>query len=413
MNAALIAIGTEITRGIIQDKHGRLISKELTSIGIDVKEIILLPDDGSIEIVLSDAEKKFDLIIVTGGLGPTSDDMTRNIIAKASNKELVLNDEAWSALINRVGKERAEGANKKQAMIPQGFSLMPNPNGTAPGFYGSVFDSTLLFALPGPPREMEPMFYNYVLPLLKERMKVKEGERDEYSTFLIPEAKLEELCLEADRDLVWATRFQEYKISLYVSGKTRAERNKAIEKIRAMVGPYRIIEGDVTALSLISDSLKKKGASISVAESLTGGLASALLTSLPGSSSYTLGSVTSYAVSVKEKLLGVKKETVKNFGVVSPECASEMAEGVRGLIESTYALSFTGVAGPEKLEAKDVGTVCMGFSSSEKTESVEVHFSSYGRDSVRRKSVTAGFLLLYAFLDGKNTGEVASLWAYI
>ncbi len=412
MKASIIVIGTELTRGIIQDKHGSLISRELTHLGVHVSEIVAVPDDGTIESVLGALMRSSDLVIITGGLGPTSDDITRTVIADAAGKKLVRDQESWNLLLSKLG-EKAYGANSRQAMIPEGFTVIPNPNGTAPGFYGYGGD-TLLVSLPGPPREMDPMFYDAVIPLVRRKLDLADAERDEYTSFITAEAKLEELCEDADLELDWGTRFQDYRISLYVSGKTEKERIKAVEKLQAMVGIHRLEKGDTDALSILISALKKRGATVSAAESCTGGLISELLTSRPGSSSFMLGAVTSYAASVKENVLGVRGETIKEFGTVSSECAIEMADGVRKLTSSDYSVSVTGVAGPDKDEGKDVGTVYLGFSGSGmESRSVLLQFSSWGRESIRRKASVAAFLLLAAFIEGEDVARIVDSWKYI
>ena len=412
MKASIIVIGTELTRGIIEDKHGSLISRELTHLGVHVSEIVALPDDGTIESVLGALMRSSDMVIITGGLGPTSDDMTRSVIAEAAGKKLVRDEESWAFLLNKLG-DKAYGANSRQAMIPEGFFAIPNPNGTAPGFYG-YGGSTLLISLPGPPREMHPMFYDSVLPIVKAKLDLKDGERDEYSSFITAEAKLEELYESVDPELDWGTRFQDYKISLYVSGKTKADRNAAIAKLRALVGEHRLEDGDTDALSILINSLTERNATVSAAESCSGGLISELLTSRPGSSRYMVGSVTSYAPSVKENVLGVKHETIEKYGTVSSECALEMAEGVRKLTASDYSLSVTGVAGPDKDEGKDVGTVYLGFSAKDgRAESVLLRFSSWGRESIRRKAAVSAFLLLSSFIKGESVSAIISSWKQI
>lgn len=409
MNASLIIIGTELTRGIIQDKHAPLVSRELTSLGVHMSQIVALPDDGSIENVISALVSHSDIVIITGGLGPTADDMTREIIAHTAGVKLERRDDCWQALLKRLGA-RAYGANEKQALIPQGFDVIENKNGTAPGFYGYA-GSTLLISLPGPPREMSPMFYDTVLPLIRKKLDKKEEEREEYSSFITAEAKLEELCEEADPSLTWATRFQDYKISLYVSGKSAEERASAIEKIRSRVGVGRLVDGDREALDILIDTLLEKNATIGCAESCTGGLAASLLTSKSGSSRYMLGSVTSYAPSVKMNVLGVERSVVEKYGVVSSECASEMAEGARRVLDSDYAFSVTGVAGPDKSEGKDVGTLYFGFSSvNRETQSVLVKLNSWGRESIRRRASVIAFILMNAYINGEDVSKIVDSW---
>ena len=409
MKASFIIIGTELTRGIIQDSHGSLLSRELTHLGIYVAEIVEVPDDGSIEKVLEALMRNNDIVIITGGLGPTSDDMTRPVIAAAAGVPLVRSEDAWKHMLETLG-DRAYGPNSRQAMIPEGFSLIRNDNGTAPGFYG-YGGSTLLISLPGPPREMHPMLYDSVLPLLRDKLDLPQAERDEYTSFITAEAKLEELYEDADSSLDWGTRFQDYRISLYVSGKTRAERDSAIAKLRKKLGEYRLVEGDADALTMAIDALRRSGSTVSVAESCTGGLLSMLLTERAGASEYMLGSATSYAASVKADVLGVPESVIREKGTVSPECAIAMADGVRRLTGSDYSVSVTGVAGPDEDEGKSVGTVHLGFSSARRESvAISVHFSSWGRASIRRKSVVTALLLLSAYISGEDIARIAFTW---
>ena len=407
--ASLIVIGTELTRGIIEDKHTSVVAKELTHMGLHFSESILCPDDGTIKETLHYLLPHNDIIIVTGGLGPTSDDMTRASIAEEAGVKLEKNEKAWSFLLNKLG-ERTYGANEKQSLIPRGFTLIDNPNGTAPGFWGMI-KNTLVVSLPGPPREMRPMFYSSVIPLFSSLFGLESDDRDEYSSFVLAEAKLEEETKKADSSLDWGTRFQDYKISLYVSGKTKVERDYAIKKLEEIVGLHRLEKGDVSSLSLLVEDLKTKGLTISCAESCTGGLAASLLTSLPGSSSYMLGGVVSYSPLVKENVLGIKERTVESLGVVSEECAKEMADGVRRIISSDYSFSITGVAGPDKSENKEVGTVCFGFSGlNRKSETVTVFLPSWGRDSIRRRSAVIAFILMRAFINGEDIRSIVDTW---
>ena len=412
MKASIIVIGTELTRGIIHDSNGPLISRELTHLGVHISQIVSLPDDGTIKSVLGALMKSSDAVFITGGLGPTCDDMTRSVIAEAAGRSLVQDPASWAFLVQKLG-DKAYGANSRQAMIPEGFSMIENPNGTAPGFYG-YGGSTLIISLPGPPREMEPMFYESVIPLIREKLDLPDAERDEYTSFITAEAKLEELYESVDPELDWGTRFQDYRISLYVSGKTKKERNEAIGKLEAMVGRHRIEPGQLDALSMLVASLERHSATVSAAESCTGGVVSSLLTSRPGSSRFMLGSVTSYASSVKEWVLGVSRETVEQNGTVSSECALQMAEGVRRITGSDYSLSVTGVAGPDKDEGKDVGTVYLAFSGKDReSQAVFLRFSSWGRESIRRKAATAAFILLSSYIEGEDVDEVVSSWNYI
>lgn len=411
-NVSLIVIGTELTEGIIQDRHGKLVSREVSRLGYHMKEIVAIPDDGTIERVLGALVRNNDIIIVTGGLGPTSDDMTRNALADIAKVKLVRNEGCYERLYQRVG-ERIHGANEKQAYLPEGFTPMLNPNGTAEGFYGYAGE-VLIVALPGPPREMEPMFHNYVIPYLASLSGHHVTAREEYSTFLIPEAKLEELTLQADSSLLWGTRFQDYRISLYVSGGDEAQREAAIAKLKSWCGNELVLKGDHTALGDLREYLLENHLMLSGAESCTGGMTSMLLTDLAGSSEYFAGSVVSYANSAKERCLGVRESTIREHGAVSTECAVEMAEGSLRAFDSDCAFSITGVAGPGESERKKVGTVCFAFASKTRpSQAVCMHLSTYGRASVRTKSSTVALLLMKAYLEGADLVDMVGKWDYI
>ena len=412
-NAALILVGSELTRGIIQDKHSQLVGRSLTALGIHVSQIAAVPDDGTIESILSAIVRKNDIVIITGGLGPTSDDITRQCIADVACCPLEMNSDSWNDLSRKLG-DRLKGANEKQCYIPRGFTRIKNNNGTADGFYGRTPDGCLIISLPGPPGEMNPMFEDVVVPLLRELSGRGEEERREYSSFIIAEAKLEDLTRLINPSLSWATRFQDYKISLYLSGGSDQDKDDAVSKLRHMCGSQLIADGNTSALELLAGVLREKNLTISCAESCTGGLASAMLTHLAGSSSFFCGSVVSYSNEVKENVLSVRKQTIEKYGAVSNECAMEMSEGVLALTGSNCSFSITGVAGPGESEAKKAGTVCFSFSA-ENRESCAVclHFSSWGRESVRRKSVNAALILMREYLSGRDVAAISGSWKYI
>ena len=408
-NALVVALGTELTRGIIKDSNCHVLSRELTDLGVHVTSFTAIPDDGTLEDVLKTAREKEDIIVITGGLGPTEDDLTRKLIAESAGVPLVKNEKAWNHLLDRLG-DRAYGANERQAFIPEGFTLMENHNGTAPGFYGKL-GKAMLFVLPGPPREMEPMLHETVIPEISRLMDIPDVERDEYTSLITAEARLEELFEKADPELDWATRFQDYRISVYVSGKERKDRDEAVDRLRKMLGEYRFLSGDTTALDEAFAYLKENNLTLSVAESCTGGLISSEITSKPGASSFYLGSVTSYDTGIKKKVLGVKRETLDRYSVISPECATEMAEGVRALMGSDYAVSVTGVAGPDTQAGKPAGTVCIGFAGrGRKSEAIELCFTTWGRNSVRRRATVTAFIMLYAYMKGESPERIAATW---
>ncbi len=290
---------------------------------------------------------------------------------------------------------------------------MLKPNGTAEGFYGRAGE-VLIAALPGPPREMEPMFFNYLLPYLADLSGHHEGQRDEYSTFLIAEAKLEDLTHSIDSEIEWGTRFQDYRISLYAAASTPEKRAEAIKKLRAECGSELVVDGDKTPVGMIREYLLKNGLTIAWAESCSGGLSEVQFTVEAGALDVFYGSVVRYSNSAKENLLSVPEEIINAHGAVSVETAKAMAEGALKDFGTDTAISITGVAGPGESEHKKVGTVCFGFAAKDRpAASVMLHFSSWGRTSVRRKSVTASFLLFLAYMEGKDPEEVVKGWKYI
>ncbi len=416
--ASLFVIGTELTRGVIADKHCQLVSSQLTQLGYRVERMVVVPDDGTIESALRACLDTCDVVILTGGLGPTSDDLTRSIVATLANVPLARDQQAFEALYARIG-ERIWGANEQQAMLPSGFEAIANPYGTAAGFKGFIpigDRSVACVAMPGPPREMDPMFFDAVLPWLAQLIGHDDFSRTEYSTFLLAEAKLEELCRQvASEGIQWGTRFQDLKISLYLMGEVEERREEMAQRLLALVGPSLIVGGDVMPANLLTDKLKACGMTISCAESCTAGYVSKLLTDESGSSEWFWGGSVTYSNEAKMKMLGVREQTLDAYGAVSGECASEMAEGILQVSGTDYALSITGIAGPTGgSDEKPVGMVWLGFASRHRpTQAVKLQFTSWGRVSVRRKASIAALILAGKYIDGDALLDTVLKWQYI
>ncbi len=415
---SIFIIGTEITRGIIGDKHAKLISKELKNVGLYVNRITIVPDDERLEREFLSVIKDTDIVILTGGLGPTSDDMTRTIVAEAAQVPLVRDEKEYQKLYARIG-ERINGANIRQVQIPQGFRIIENNNGTAPGFYGDipVKDATVkVFALPGPPHELNPMFFDSVLPILALEEDHANVKRDEYSIYLTPESKLEEIvAAHAPEGIVWGTRVQEHKISLYISGKSDKERDALISALKADLGEDLVQKGNVEVISRFTSFLKDRNLLVSCAESCTGGLVGKLLSDESGSSAYFHSSLVTYANEAKSTFLGIDLKLIEDKGAVSEEVVIMMAENVLAKSSSDVSLAISGIAGPAGgSEEKPVGTVWFGFASkSLPAASICLQFSSFGRASVRRRAAIAALLLCYLYLNGGNLLDIPSSWQYI
>ncbi len=416
--ASLFVIGTELTRGVIADKHCQVVSSQLTQLGYRVERMVVVPDDGTIEGELTACIDTSDLVILTGGLGPTSDDLTRSIVASLAKVPLVRDQRAFEALYERMG-ERIWGANEQQAMIPSGFVSIPNPHGTAAGFKGfiPVGDRNIAcVAMPGPPREMDPMFFDAVLPWLATLIGHDDFSRTEFSTFLLAEAKLEELCRQVPSEgIQWGTRFQDLKISLYLVGGSEERRLAMAQRLRTLVGPSLVADGDVMAATLLTDQLKARALTISCAESCTSGSVAKLLTDESGSSAWFWGGAATYSNEAKMKMLGVQEQTLLSHGAVSAQCALEMAEGMLGVSGSDYALSITGIAGPGGgSEEKPVGMVWLGFAAKGRaSQTVKLQFTSWGRVSVRRKASVAALILASRYINGDALLDTVRKWQYI
>ena len=424
-NVSLFVIGTELTCGIIQDKHIPLLSSELTHLGYSVKRAVIVPDDGTIEAGLEEAVKDSEVILVTGGLGPTSDDLTRQIIADLAQVPLEKNPVAWDEVYGRLG-ERIWGANERQAYIPKGFEEIPNPKGTAPGFRGffkcaaqdGSYREVLLVAMPGPPVEMQFMFFHQVEPFLAKLAGHENLQRDEFSVYLIPEAKLEDVCEKcAIEGVQWGTRFQQFKISLYVSGASEEKRQAFEARLSQALGKGLMVPGELEAVDSLTGYLNENNLTISTAESCTSGLIAKTLTDKAGSSKWFWGGACTYACEAKTAMLGVSTELLADpkLGPVTPQCASQMAEGMRKLSNTSLAVSITGIAGPDGAqEGKPVGTAYLGFASSFRaTEVVRVNISPNSRDAARRRFCVAMMILALEYAKGLSVVDMAKSWLYI
>ena len=419
---SLFIIGTELTRGIIADKHGQLMATELTHLGYHVNRIVIVPDDGTLGDVLRQCLEECDIVILTGGLGPTSDDMTRSLVASIAKVPLVQDEPSYQDLYARIG-ERIHGANQRQVCFPQGFKPIVNPKGTAPGFTGFLpvwkkdqEASVLCYAMPGPPVEMHEMFYHQVLPELAVLSGHEGVGRDEYSCFLTPESKLEDICaLVAAEGVLWGTRVQEHRISLYLSGGDSQQRGDMADRLGKALGTGLISPGDVEAVDILTRYLEEQGLSISCAESCTSGLVAKLLTDRAGSSTWFWGGAATYANQAKTALLGVKEAVLSSEGAVSSACVAQMAEGMLRVSGTDCALAISGVAGPDGgTQEKPVGLVWFGFAGKNRgTTTVSLQLSSYGRASIRRKAAIASLLLAFFYLNGCDLLDMIRSWQYI
>lgn len=412
IRAAILSLGTEITSGIIKDTHGSFLGAELSAMGIQVDRTCQMRDDSNIIQMVQELVKEHDVLLITGGLGPTSDDLTREAIAHAAGIDLVFDESLWEALKQRFGLSKAE-ANRKQAMVPFGFQVLQNPNGTAPGIWGKV-KGHIICAMPGPPREMEPMFRESVRPLIADELELELPLETEASSFLIPEAMLEDVFLKKSfGKLQWRTRFQAYKISFYLMGGSRSQQEEFLTSLRAEFGEQLIRPGNVTAAGLAFKALQEKGLSFATAESCTGGMIGSMFTDIPGASECYWGGFITYDNQAKIKTLGLDAETIESKGAVSEEVVEQMALGTLHASTADVSVAVSGIAGPSGgTEQKPVGTVCIAVARRDGLiRSWRFHFGSR-RDIVRRRAAVAALLLVELAVREADRLDMVADWHY-
>jgi nicotinamide-nucleotide amidase len=397
MKAEIITVGNEILTGMVVNTNAAFIGERLTRIGCDVERVSVVGDDEpSIEAALKDATARVPVVIVTGGLGPTHDDVTAAAAAAFFGTELAFHPEVMEKIesaFRRMNREMAP-SNRRQAFAPKGAELIDNPVGQAPGFILSR-EGSLCFVLPGVPSEMRRMVDGTVIPRLA-RMEGKTVSRClVLRTFGIPESelfqKLESLpVLFPEVRLGFFPDATGVKIRLLVFGPSPALCEEQIEKAdrfaRGCAGPWIYGTGEDTLESVLGAALARRKWTISVAESCTGGLVSHKLTDVPGSSAYFNLGVVAYANETKTAVLGVSPDILRNHGAVSPETAAAMAEGVRNLAGTRIGLSTTGIAGPSGgTPEKPVGLVYIGYSDPRGTVT-EKHVFPRGRSWHKERS---------------------------
>lgn len=368
MKSAILSIGTELLFGQITNTNSVYLSRQLNMLGIDVMYHHTVGDNPArLKEMIEQTFKDCDLIITTGGLGPTQDDLTKDIAAEAFQDKLVLHEDILENLesyFKRLKREMTEN-NKRQAYFPSKAIILPNDAGTAPGFAMDENDK-MIVCLPGPPREMTRMFENAVRPLLEK----KSNQVIYYKlirTFGIGESTLEaqlEPLIDGQTDPTLATYAKEGECSLRIASKrdTKEEAKAAvmamIEKVDAIVGQYIFSYDDESLYQVVGKKLIEKNISVSCAESCTGGLFAETLTDIPGISAVFDRGLITYSNKAKIEELGVKPQTLEQFGAVSEETAIEMAEGLQKVTGSRLCVSVTGIAGPDGgTEEKPVGLV--------------------------------------------------------
>ncbi|MBS6503802.1 competence/damage-inducible protein A [Clostridium tertium] len=396
MKAEIIAIGTEILLGDIVNTNAQFLAKELAALGIDVYHQSVIGDNE--ERIIESFEKAFercDLVITTGGLGPTQDDLTKELGAKYFNKKLVLHEPSldWIKTYLDMKDEAIVEANKKQAYFPEGSIILPNPNGTAPGSIVSE-NNKILIILPGPPREMKPMFNDHVKKYLEgitgEIIKSKILRLFGIGESLMAQ-KLNNLIQNSKNPTV-APYAKDNDVTLRITAKGNSEKecddliNPVDKEIKDALGEYIYGEGETSLENVVSEILCNNKLSVSTAESCTGGMIAASLISYPGISDVFKEGAVTYSNESKMKRLGVRKETLYRYGAVSEETAREMAIGIAREANTDISISTTGIAGPGGgTDEKPVGLVYIGVFIKGKVVVNKFNFTG-NRERIRRKT---------------------------
>ncbi len=402
MKAEIIIVGNEILSGYIVDTNSAFLSSELLKLGIEVIRKTVIPDKKS-EILTSLQEgiERADMIILTGGLGPTHDDITKNSVASFLKRKLVLNDKVLTKVKEHFKKKDAEmpQVNTSQALIPQGTIVLDNPIGTAPGLLFEE-EENIIILLPGVPTEMKEIFNTAVQPYLAKQSGEKIILTKTINTTGISESALYEKLKDIlkTENIAFLPFFAGVKIRVTVESKTlKGSQNKLsriTDSLIDKIDDFFYGSDDETLERVIGILLSMRRRTLSVAESCTAGLFMKRITDVPGSSHYFLGGVVSYSDDVKKKILKISSKILKQKGAVSSEVAKEMAEGVRNLLKADHGVSITGIAGPTgDTEKKPIGLVYIGISDQKKIYSKEFHFTGT-RDVIREQAVQAALDLL-------------------
>lgn len=407
MIAELICVGTELLMGQILNTNAQFIAKELAPRGIDMYHQIVVGDNPQrLTEVVRTALSRADILLFSGGLGPTDDDLTKETVCNALGLELVLYDDEWQKILDYFeSKGRTVASNnKKQAMFPPNAHILDNPNGTAPGCLIEKDGKTIIF-MPGPPRELCPMFVNHVIPYLQGKSGHLLYSR-EIRIFGMGESEVAQKLGEIfdSSNPTVAPYVKTGEVTLRVTAQCQTEQ-AGLLLVAPMVTRIKEILGDLVystdgeTLALVChNALIAQNKSLSVAESCTGGLLASAFVDIPNSSRYFIEGAVTYSNDAKLRRLGVRPSTLKKHGAVSAECAKEMAEGVRRTSNTELALSTTGIAGPDGgTDEKPVGLVYIALATPQGTSVKELRLFG-DRDRIRLTAVLNSLDMLRRYM---------------
>lgn len=409
ISAKIITIGDEILIGQIVDTNSTFISKQLINIGIEVNEILSISDEkSSILNALDNSLNKFDIVITTGGLGPTNDDITKEVFCQFFNDKLVHNENLLIHIENLFKKfvnNPINDLNRAQALVPSKAKLIENKFGTAAGM-AMIKGNTLFISLPGVPYEMKSMITSSVLPLLSKEFECPVILKKTLMTYGVGESTIAnqlkdfEQKLAKNFKLAYLPNLGRVRLRISCKGndkkKLEDQLDLYISELYNILGKIIIGFESVNSIELeIGKILAKSNKTLSTAESFTGGLISSRISSVPGASEYFKGSVVAYDTNVKKDLLKLDEGIINDFSVVSSQVANEMANNVKKLLDSDYSISTTGNAGPTKGDSKkDIGLIYISIATPIETKSYKFNFGN-NREKNIKKSVNKALELLF------------------
>lgn len=413
MNAEIIAVGSELLLGQIANTNAQFLSKQLAEIGVNVYYHTVVGDNSNrLKQAIEIAQERSNLIIFTGGLGPTKDDLTKETIANVLGRQLVIDSDALESIEEYFHKVKGfmTENNRKQALVLEGSVVLRNDHGMAPGM-GLQVENTTYMLFPGPPKELNPMFLSYGKQYVLDQLGFKETIESRVLRFFgIGESQLEtviEDLIDAQINPTIAPLAADGEVTLRLTAKHESSEiaKKLLDEteslITARVGEFLYGYESTSLVNELMKKLQSLNLTVGCAESLTGGLFAEELTRISGASSVLKGGVVCYSSEVKVNILHVKEETLLNHGTVSEGCAKELAENVRKLLKTDIGISFTGVAGPAEVEGKSVGTVFIGISFLDEPTRVFPLSLAGNRQGIRNRTVKYGCHYLLKVLDSR------------
>jgi nicotinamide-nucleotide amidase len=410
MNTEIINIGNELLIGQVINTNAAWMAEQMNMAGFHIERTTVIPDENEqIMSALHEAQGRSSVVLVTGGLGPTKDDITKEVLCRFFNTRLVIHEEAFKDVENifKIRGIRISDLNRKQAELPENCISIPNPNGTARGMWFTKTDNgrkTDFIFMPGVPFEMKPMLKEFVIPELKKHYRQKSIVHKTVLTQGIGESFLSEIIEEWENalpeNISLAYLPQPGLVRLRLTGtgddetRVKSQVDSEVASLLLIIPEYIYGFDNEKLEVIIGQLLHKKSASLATAESCTGGYIAHLITSVTGSSMYYKGSIVAYANEVKENELGVKHETLMKFGAVSEEVVKAMANGIRKRFNTDYSIATSGIAGPDGgTPEKPVGTTWIAIATPEKTVAYRYLFGEERERNIRKTALQALNLL--------------------